>query len=51
MARQTSLSDCLLLSIIFVTGWGEKRVMEKMKNDTTVFHLSHNPGYGDGWSD
>jgi hypothetical protein len=27
-----------------------KRVMEKMENDRTVSHLSHNPGGYGGWS-
>jgi hypothetical protein len=27
---------------------GEERVMEKMENDRTVFHLFHNPDYGCG---
>ena len=39
-----------VLSSSFEGRAGEKRVMEKMENDKAVSHLSHNPGYDDGWS-
>jgi hypothetical protein len=34
----TAFSDCLGCQV---------KVMEKMKNDEAVFHLSHNHGYDD----
>jgi len=36
----------VLSSVVGWAGSGEKRVMEKLENDQTVSHLSHNPGYG-----
>ena len=45
------LSDESFVKHSLVAVWVEKRVMEKMENGKTVSHLSHHPGYGDGWSD
>ena len=46
LVAELTLDKTMLQRLSVLSSGGKRRVMERMENDRTVFHLSHNPGCG-----